>query len=127
MKCPLMAPISDTEIAFLRFGHPENIRTIPGEVTPQSPGGVVVYDVVNETITEEASTADFNFICQYSTTCTQSGEGEIAAVVQDEFSNQLVVTFAKGDEKIKVYRYDGTEIDSPEEKLITFNQVRKTY
>ena len=26
IKCPLMAPISDTEIAFLRFGLPDNFK-----------------------------------------------------------------------------------------------------
>ena len=46
-----MAPISDTEIAFLRFGHPESIIQIPGEMSPQSPGGVVIYDVVKGTVT----------------------------------------------------------------------------
>ena len=51
IRCPLMAPVSDTEIAFLRFGHPPNIGQIPGEITPLSPGGVVIYNVVKETIT----------------------------------------------------------------------------
>ena len=36
----------------------------------------------------------------------------------------MLVTFAKGDEKIKVLRCDGKEIDSPEEKLLKFNQKK---
>ena len=34
------------------------------------------------------------------------------------------MTFAKGDEKIKVLRCDGSEVDGPEEKLLKFNQTK---
>ena len=49
-------------------------------MTPQSPGGVVVYDVVDETLTEVASTDNFTFISQFST-CLKSRNGKIATVV----------------------------------------------
>ena len=64
---------------------------------------MAIYNIVKETISEVASTADFTFISQYNT-CSIFRQGEIAAAVQDQFRNNLIVTYARGDEKIKVYR-----------------------
>ena len=57
-----MAPISDTEIAFLRFSHPQNVQYTRDAITPYTPGGVAIYNVVKGTITDVASNADFTFI-----------------------------------------------------------------
>ena len=65
-------------------------------MTPITPGGVVIYDVVNETFEEEASTGDFTFVTQYST-CVMSEKGKIATVVQDEHKNKLILTYARKD------------------------------
>ena len=53
--CPMMAPISDTEIAFLT-------------------GGVAIYDVVNETVTNGPSMAGFSN-CGSRNTCVTSRRG----------------------------------------------------
>ena len=70
---------------------------------PKSPGAVVIYDVVEETLSEVASIEDFEFVSQLST-CIMSRKGQVSTVVQDKLSNQLVVTYDQGDDKIKVYR-----------------------
>ena len=54
IRCPLIAPISDTEIAFLRFGHPLNVRKQDRWMTPYTPGGVAIYDVVSGNVTDVA-------------------------------------------------------------------------
>ena len=60
-----MAPISDTEIAFLRFGTTqENAQS----------GGVAIYDVVNETVTNGPSMAGFSN-CGSRNTCVTSRRG----------------------------------------------------
>ena len=99
-----MAPISDTEIAFLRLD-------------PQTTRGVAIYDVVNGTITDVASTADFTGISE-SKACSTSRRGQIAALFKDEFNNSLIMTYTKGNAKVKVYRSDGQEITSPETQLV---------
>ena len=45
IRCPLIAPFSDTEIVFFRFGHPK--ACYKGEMwnTPYTPGGVAIYDI----------------------------------------------------------------------------------
>ena len=85
-----MAPISDTEIAFLRLG-------------PQTTRGVTIYDVVDETITDVASTADFTGI-GYNNACSTSRRGQIAGLFTDDFNNTLIMTYTKGNAKVKVYR-----------------------
>ena len=72
-------------------------------MTPYTPGGVAIYNIVKETISEVASTADFTFLSKYNT-CSIYRQGQIAAVVQDQFRNNLIVTYTRGNEKIKVYR-----------------------
>ena len=75
-----MAPISDTEICFLRFGHPENVRKQDRWMTPYTPGGVAIYDVVTGNVTDVASTEGFAFVSQIST-CTFTKKGQIAMIV----------------------------------------------
>ena len=101
-----MAPISDTEIAFLRLD-------------PQTTRGVAIYDVVNETVKDVASMAGFTELGNRNT-CVTSRRGQIAAVINDDYDNKLIVTYTKGNARIKVYREDGTEIDSPETEKVTF-------
>ena len=96
-----MAPISDTEIAFLGFR------------------GVAIYDAVNETVTSVARMAGFGELGDRNT-CVTSRRGQIAAVINDDYENKLIVTYTKGDKRIKVYREDGTEITSPETEKVTF-------
>ena len=46
-----MAPISETEIVFLRFGHPEKAYKDRGVIKPYTtPSGVAIYDVEKETV-----------------------------------------------------------------------------
>ena len=45
-----MAPISDTEIVFLRFGHPEKAYKDRGVIKPHMPSGVAIFDVEEETV-----------------------------------------------------------------------------
>ena len=79
-----MAPISETEIAFLS-------------------GGVAIYDVVNETVTRVASMAGFAGLGNRNT-CVTSRRGQIATVINDRYDNKLIVTYTKGNRRIKVYR-----------------------
>ena len=70
-----MAPISDTEIAFLRLG-------------PQTTRGVAIYDVANGTITDVASTEGFTENGdRVNSTCTTSRRGQITALFTDDFNN----------------------------------------
>ena len=62
IRCPLIAPISDTEIAFLRFGHPESVPKEDRWMTPYTPGGVEIYNVVTKKVTNVADTAGFAFV-----------------------------------------------------------------
>ena len=46
-----MAPISDTEIVFLRFGHPEKAFKDRGVIKPYTtPSGVAIFDTEDETV-----------------------------------------------------------------------------
>ena len=53
---------------------------------PKSPGGVVIYDVVEETFKEVASTAGFTFVTQ-SCNSTMDRNGQVSTIVQDKLSN----------------------------------------
>ena len=46
-----MAPISDTEIVFLRFAHPEKAFKDRGVIKPYTtPSGVAIFDTEDETV-----------------------------------------------------------------------------
>ena len=51
ITCSQMAPIGDTEIVFLRFGHPEKAFKDRGVIKPYTtPSGVAIFDVENEIV-----------------------------------------------------------------------------
>ena len=80
IRCPLITPISETEIVFLRFGHPENVSKQSRWMTPYTPGGVAIYNIVTGNVTDVAEISGFAFVSQIST-CTISKKGQIAAIV----------------------------------------------
>ena len=82
IRCSILAPISDTEIAFLRFGHPLSVAKEDHWMTPYTPGGVEIYNVVTKKLTNVADTAGFAFVSQVST-CRMIKKGKIAAIVLD--------------------------------------------
>ena len=57
-----MAPISDNEIAFFRFGHPPSVNINYGAIIPETPGGVAIYNIETDTVTDVASTVGFAFV-----------------------------------------------------------------
>ena len=78
--------------------------------------------MVNETVTNVASMAGFTALSNRNT-CVTSRRGQIAALINDGYDNKLIVTYTKGNAKIKVYREDGTEITRPETEKVTFKSV----
>ena len=105
--CPLMAPISDTEIAFLRFGQDCYTQKVPGVMTPLTVGGVAVYDVAQNKVTNVASTG-LKFATEYNT-CITASQGKIVALVSAQNGSKKIVSYSKGDSKIRVFAEDGTE------------------
>ena len=89
-----MAPISDTEICFLRFGHPEGVIKMEG-MTTYTPGGVAIYNVVTGSVTEVADTSGFAFITSVNT-CIMTRKGQIAAIVLDKNKVSKIVMYTKG-------------------------------
>ena len=78
------------------------------------PGGVVIYDTIKGTVTDVAEHAGFCFYGQYA--CIQSSQGKIFALVDEEREDEefRIVTYTKGDSKIKVFAQDGTQLTEPE-------------
>ena len=75
-----MAPISNTEIAFLRFD-PKQDPNFPERPKPKASGGVAIYDVVNNTITNVADHPGFLFNTSFG--CVKSGYNQITAIVSE--------------------------------------------
>ena len=61
-----MAPISNTEIAFLRFNHDNSFRKIPGIMSQETDGGVAIFDIVKNKVTNLIYT-DLKFATEYNT------------------------------------------------------------
>ena len=101
-----MAPISDTEICFLRFGHPEGINKHRRFMTTYTPGSVAIYNVVTGSVTDVADTSGFAFITSVNT-CTMTKKGQIAAIVLDKDEQSKMVTYTKGESKVRVYNANG--------------------
>ena len=49
-------------------------------MTPYTPGGIAIYDVVTGNVADVAEVAGFAFVCQIST-CVLTKKGQVAAIV----------------------------------------------
>ena len=85
-------------------------------MTPYTPGGVAIYDIEKQTINDVADTAGFAFIASIST-FTTTRKGQVAAIVQDQNLDIKIVTYTRGQSKVRVFSEDGTEDTPPEHPI----------
>ena len=109
MFCPFIAPISETEIVCLSFGR-DNIR--PSYFSMWSyqgrrEGGIVTYDVEKRTIKNVGKFGQFpTAFASEHTNSKMIRNGQVAGAVFDQQYEILVISYMKGDSKIRVYRED---------------------
>ena len=77
-------------------------------MTTYTPGAVAIYNLVTGSVTDVADTSGFAFISSVNT-CTMTRKGQIAAIVEDKNNESKIVTYTKGEAKVRVFNANGQE------------------